>query len=152
MNLKPTQNNKGQSIVEVLVGLGLISIIGFAFSGGMVQLRNTTKDSVVLSATDRQVSDIAENIKSGVENYQVNYNYGVTAGSLLDLSSLPMAWDNGIVAARTDCPKCAGTYGYVIQPVDSYRGLYQVTLRMTHKAWAAKGEQYRDYVFVVSAK
>lgn len=150
-------NQKGQTIVESLVGLGLISVIGLAFSGGMVALRNATKTSVVMSSTERQINDIAENIKAGVENYQVNYNFD-TAGTTtnldkaLDYQNLPMAWDNEITTSRDNCPKCAGTYGYIIQPLEAYRGLFQVTLRLTHKDWAAHGEKYRDYTFVVSAK
>lgn len=150
-------NQKGQTIIEALVGLGLISIVGFAFTSGMVALRNATKSSVTLSATERQISDIAENIKAGVENYQVNYNYD-DPGSLknvndvLDLKKLPMAWDANMVTTREQCADCAGTYGYLIQPLKEYRGLYQVTLRMTHKDWIARGEDFRDYNFVVSAK
>lgn len=150
--IKPFQNNKGQTIVEALVGLGLIAIVGFSLTGGMVALRNSSKSAVVLSSTERQVNDIAENIKAGVENYQINFNYNSTPDTLLDPDHLPMAWDSGIVAAAADCPNCAGKFGYVIQPLEQFRGLYQVTLRMTHKSWIANNEPYRDYTFVVSAK
>lgn len=154
---KEIRNENGQTIVEAIVGLGLITIVGFAFTGGMVSLRNATKSSVTLSATERQISDIAENIKSGVENYQVNYNYDhpgslANVNNVLDPKTLPMAWDANMVTTRDQCSDCAGTYGYVIQPLEEYRGLYQVTLRMTHKDWIAKGELFRDYNFVVSAK
>lgn len=145
-------NNKGQTIVEALVGFGLITMVGFTFVGGMVSLRNTTKQTVILSATDKQVNDIAENIKSGVENYQVNFDSSKSTSELLNPKNLPMAWDNGKVALRDECPTCAGTYGFVIQPNETYKGLYQVTLRVTHKSWIEKGEAYRDYSFVVSAK
>ena len=147
----------GQSIVEALVGLGLISVVGLTFTGGMISLRNTTKSAVNLSATERQINDIAENIKSGVENYQVNYNYddpgsAKNSGEALAVDKLPMAWDNDKTLPRESCPNCPGTYGYIIQPLEAYRGLYVVTLRMTHKDWIAKGENFRDYSFVVSAK
>lgn len=146
------RNNQGQTIVEALVGLGLVTIVGFAFIGGIVSLRNTTKASVNVSATERQVNDIAENIKAGVENYQVNFNYEQGIEAALNPATLPMAWDSGVVADFKDCENCAGRFGYVIQPLEQFRGLYQVTLRMTHKTWASKGERFRDYTFVVSAK
>lgn len=152
MDCKNLRNQQGQTIVEALVGFGLIAIVGFAFVGGMVSLRNTTRSTVVLSSSEKQISDIAENIKAGVENYQVNFNYDKSASSLLKPDDLPMAWDNGIVALRSECPECAGTYGYTIQPYEEYRGLYKVTLRMTHKSWIEKGEPFRDYIFVMSAK
>lgn len=145
-------NNRGQTIIESLVGLGLLAIMGSAFIGGMVSLRNTSRGTAVMSSSEKQIADIAENIKSGVENYQVNFKYDVAAGELLKPDSLPMAWDNGKIAPRDECPDCAGTYGYTIQPYESYRGLYKVTLRMTHKLWIEKGEAYKDYIFVVSAK
>jgi len=152
VDCKNLRNQQGQTIVEALVGFGLIAIVGFAFVGGMVSLRNTTRSTVVLSSSEKQISDIAENIKAGVENYQVNFNYDKSASSLLKPDDLPMAWDNGIVALRSECPECAGTYGYTIQPYEEYRGLYKVTLRMTHKSWIEKGEPFRDYIFVMSAK
>ncbi len=152
LTMSRLKNNRGQTIVESLVGLGLLAIVGFAFTGGMVALRNTTKGSVVLSSTERQINDIAENIKAGVENYQVNFDYASGPNTALNVATLPMAWDNGIIVPRAQCPNCAGTYGFVIQPLEQFRGLYRVTLRMTHKSWIQAGEPFRDYSFVVSAK
>nr|BFD67100.1 hypothetical protein HAGR004_21220 [Bdellovibrio sp. HAGR004] len=146
------QNNQGQTLVEALVGFGLIVIVGFAFTGGMVSLRNTTRSTVELSSTDKQINDIAENIKSGVENYQVNFDYKEGASSALAPDTLPMAWDNGISVPKEECETCAGRYGFTIQPYENYRGLYKVTLRMTHTSWKEKNEAFRDYIFVVSAK
>ncbi|WP_413587400.1 type IV pilus modification PilV family protein [Bdellovibrio sp. HCB274] len=144
-------NRNGQTIVEALVALGLISVIGLTFAGGMVSLRNTSKASLMASATDRQVSDIAENIKAGVQEYQVNFNYDQTKiDDYLPVDKLPMLWDVGRVAERGSCDTCKGSYGYIIQPYEVYRGLYLVTLRMTHESWAP--DKFRDYTFVVSAK
>jgi type II secretory pathway pseudopilin PulG len=150
--IQSIQSNRGQTIVEALVGFALIGIVGMAFVGGLVSLRNTTKNTMVMSSSEKQISDIAENIKSGVENYQINFNYDASIGETLEVAKLPMAWDNGIIAQRSECQECAGTFGYTIQPYESFRGLYKVTLRMTHTSWAAKGEPFRDYIFVVSAK
>jgi hypothetical protein len=147
-----TLNRNGQTIVESLVALGLITFVGLVFFGGLVQLRKTTNDSLLDSATDRQIADIAENIKAGVQKYQVNFNLDKAAvENLLKVENLPMAWDVGVVAEKSQCGRCQGTYGYVIQPYDKYRGLYLVTLRLSHKSWLPN-ETYRDYNFVVSAK
>lgn len=146
------RNQKGYSFIEILLSMGLLSIVSFSFIGGFISLKGTSRDSLVLSSSERQVDDIAENIKAGIENYQVNFNYKDGKGRALSLDNLPMAWDIGVLTTREECPDCAGTYGYLIQPMEQFRGLYQVTLRMTHKSWTARGERYRDYVFVVSAK
>ncbi|UYL08332.1 hypothetical protein B9G69_014920 [Bdellovibrio sp. SKB1291214] len=144
-------NKKGQGIIESLVALGLISVIGMTFAGGLISLRNTSKKSVMASATDRQIADIAENIKAGVQDYQVNFDYDQQKiDDYLPINNLPMLWDVGMVASKGECPRCEGTYGYIIQPYEKYRGLYLVTLRMTHKSWLP--EKFRDYNFVVSAK
>jgi hypothetical protein len=145
------KQSKGQSIVESLVALGLISVIGMTFASGLISLRNTSKKSLMSSSTDRQIADIAENIKSGVQDYQVNFDYDQThIDDYLPINNLPMQWDVGKVAAKGNCKTCEGTYGYIIQPYEKYRGLYLVTLRMTHKSWLP--EKFRDYTFVVSAK
>ncbi|WP_413578453.1 hypothetical protein ACLVWU_07935 [Bdellovibrio sp. HCB290] len=144
-------NNHGQTIIEALVALGLISVIGLTFAGGMANLYKTSQSSLMAGSTDRQVSDIAENIKAGVQDYQVNFNYDQTKiDDFLPPDKLPMLWDIGRVAERGNCDTCQGSYGYIIQPYELYRGLYLVTLRMTHKSWAP--EKFRDYTFVVSAK
>ncbi|WP_413587404.1 type IV pilus modification PilV family protein [Bdellovibrio sp. HCB274] len=145
------QNNHGQTIIEALVALGLISVIGLTFAGGMSNLYKTSQASLMAGSTDRQVNDIAENIKAGVQDYQVNFNYDQTKiDDFLPPDNLPMLWDVGRVAERGNCDTCQGSYGYIIQPYELYRGLYLVTLRMTHKSW--KSEKFRDYTFVVSAK
>ncbi|WP_413287574.1 type IV pilus modification PilV family protein [Bdellovibrio sp. HCB337] len=145
-------NQQGYSLLEVLLAMGLLSIVSFSFVGGLISLKGNTRDSLILSSSERQVDDVAENIKAGIENYQVNFNYKDGRGEALSLDNLPMAWDIGVLTTRIECPDCAGTYGYIIQPMEQFRGLYLVTLRMTHKSWTARGEQYRDYNFVVSAK
>jgi hypothetical protein len=153
MSWKALNNTKGQTIVESLVALGLISIVGLTFAGGMGALRNISKASLLTSSTDRQVSDISENIKAGVQNYQVNFNFSQAAAEeYLKVENLPMSWDIGVTAKKGECTTCKGTYGYIIQPFEQFRGLYLVTLRMTYEDWKKNNEAYRDYKFVVSAK
>lgn len=145
-------NKKGFTLIEGLVTMGLLSVMTLVFIGGVHSLKNAFKSTQLISSTDKQVQDIAENIKAGLENYQINFDFDSDANSQLDISNLPMAWDEKKVGSRADCPNCAGSYGYYIQPLEEFRGLYRVTLRMTHKTWVAAGESYRDYVFVVGVK
>lgn len=145
-------NNKGQTIIEAIIGFALISIVGLAFVGGLVSLRNTTKNSVVKSASEKQINEIAENIKAGVENYQIDFDFNGDDSVALDVETLPMAWDDGLITTRKECPQCPGFYGYTIRPYEQYRGLYKLTLRITHRTWAERGEPFREYSFVMSAK
>ena len=61
-----------------------------------------------------------------------------------------MAWDLGVNLPVSQCPNCRGKYGFVIQPLDMFRGLYTVTLRFTYQDWG--NGVYKDYIFLVSAK
>ena len=142
-------NHRGMSVIEGLVGLAIVLTTSFVFVGGISQIQKITQNTFVLSASERQIHSIAENIKAGVDSYQINFDSSLNIDMALPPDNLPMAWSNTIITSRENCSRCPGTYGYVIQPLSDYRGLYQVTLRMTNTAWS---EPYRDYVFVVSGK
>jgi hypothetical protein len=142
-------NRRGISVIEGLVALAIVLVTASAFVGGVSQIQKITRNTFVLSASERQIHSIAENIKAGVDSYQINFDSAVDIDTALPADNLPMAWSNTMAGTRASCAQCPGTYGYVIQPLSDYRGLYQVTLRMTNTAWT---EPYRDYVFVVSGK
>lgn len=165
-------NNRGQSITEAIVGFGLVTLIGSTFIGGVVSLGNISQNTQSISDTNKQIKTIIENIRAGVEGYQINYEMlsdplsleaQMRADSVLPYKQLPMAWDYGITALVADCSKCAGRFGYIIRPMDQYRGLYMVMLKMNHLTWDEKNPQfpndptkntkkYRIYSFLVSVK
>lgn len=156
-NLNMLKNRSGQTIIESLIGAAILGIMFLILVSGLSALRQGSRNNLVLSSSENQINNIADNIKSGIENYQINYNYDSVGSSAnldkaLDPLNLPMAWDANHDALKADCSSCPGTYGYIIQPLEAYRGLYQVTLRMTHKDWEEKGEHFRDYIFMVSTK
>lgn len=140
----------GFTVVEVLVALGLLMLGLVTFLGGFVTLSNITKTTAVSSTFDKQINEICSNIKAGIENYQVNFNYKTSNDQDdLPVEKLPMAWDIGVVAPRAECQWCQGAYGYSIRPLETMRGLYSVQIRFTHKSW---GTVPRDVSFVVSVK
>lgn len=143
-------NNKGLSLVEVLVGLGVMVTAGSAVTMALVQANYQSRKSSVIDTTEKQILEIAENIRIAPETYQITFNYSEQAKEdLLDPSKLPMAWDKNKSVAADECKECPGRYGYIIQPFENYRGLYLVTLRLTHKTWS---DPFREYSFVVSPK
>lgn len=145
-------NNRGQTLAEALVGLALLSIVFAIFTRAHESLNKMVTSTYTSSETDRLVNEVAENIRTGFENYQINFGSDDQVQQSLNVNSLPMAWGVGTITTASKCADCPGRYGYVIQPISSSPGLFQVTLRLTHKSWIEKGEQSRDYVFVVSAK
>jgi hypothetical protein len=93
---------------------------------------------------------VIENMRSAIENFQITYDATPTQKEAsLKVENLPVAWSLDLTAPVVDCLKCPGRLGYTIQPFDGMRGLYLVTVRVTHTDWT---EAYRDYEFVVGAK
>lgn len=140
----------GFTIVEMLVALALIVAGTFVLIGGFNSLTKIAKNTDVTSNYDKQINEISSNIKAGIENYQINFNYkDSTEKELLTNDALPMVWDVDAAGTKEECPWCKGTYGYTIRPLEAMRGLYYVQVRFTHKSW---GTAVKDVNFVVSVK
>ena len=140
----------GFTIIESLAALALLVVGGFVLLGGYTFLNQLTKRTEVSTSFDKQINEIASNIKAGIENYQVDFNFKENNDQdPLGVGSLPMVWDVGAAGTKEECPWCLGTYGYTIRPLEAMRGLYSVQVRFTHKSW---GDSVRDISFVVSVK
>ena len=148
--LRIISTSSGLTIVEILVALGIVGLGFAAFVSGFVALKNFSQKTSVSSTFDRQINEICGNIKAGIENYQVNFNFKDSASQeALNAEALPMAWDVDIISTKKECPQCQGSFGYTIQPLESMRGLYSVQVRFAHKSW---GKMTKDFSFVVSVK
>lgn len=158
-------NNKGLTIIESLLGLAMITIVGSFFISGMLGMKKVAKDSGTKNSLYKQINDVIENIRPNVRMYQINYaTSDEERDKALQVDKLPMAWGNGTLSTAEQCPGCPGRYGYVIQAYPNMKGLYLVTVRMSHKDWAtgaptAEGTPtavgaygYMDYQFVVNAQ
>jgi hypothetical protein len=66
--------------------------------------------------------------------FKVNFNPDEKAACDALQADLPLAWDNNSIYDLADCPECKGRLGYVIQPypIQSIRGVYLVTIRVSH--------------------
>lgn len=139
----------GFAIVENLVSLVIILMATAALMTAIVVYRKVARSVETQSSQEKQVLQIIENVRTSMENYQISFALGdAERDRLLAVSKLPMAWDAQIVTAKENCGSCPGRFGYVVQPFEGMRGLYLVTMRMTHKDWHIP----KDYEFVVSAK
>lgn len=142
--------SSGFTIVEMLVAIALIVTGSLVLIGGFNSLNKISKTTDVTSNYDKQINEISSNIKAGIENYQINFNYKDNIEKeLLPKDSLPMVWDVGASGTKEECIWCKGNYGYTIRPLEEMRGLYYVQVRFTHKSW---GDAVRDVSFVVSVK
>jgi prepilin-type N-terminal cleavage/methylation domain-containing protein len=143
-------SQKGFSLAEVMVAVGLVAVIGFSLVSGIVHFRRIVEKAKVSQVLELQINDIVENIRPNINRYQVTYEYSKEFRERrLAVDSLPNAWDVGIVSTVAECPSCLGRYGFLVQPYTNMPGLYVLTVRMTYKGWS---EGHKDYSFLVTTK
>ncbi len=145
-------NHRGATVVELIVSSVIVFVGMAAFTSFYINSLKLTKNIQLSGTSNKVVSRILENIRNVTHQSQINFDYSQSASKYLDVSSLPMAWDSGSVGTPAKCPECKGRYGYTIQPYENYRGLYLVTIRMTHPSWGTGPEDYKDYTFITSPK
>lgn len=149
--MKRLNGQRGFSVIESLVAMGLLVFVGFTFISGLMAMKQMSQASFVGTSSEREVNEVVENVRAGLQNYQVNFNRGEDARRVaLEDVPLKMAWDVGIQTPVENCKGCGGRYGFVIQPFEGtgLQGLYLVTLRMTYVTW----KEPRIYQFVVTTK
>lgn len=145
------KNQKGFTLVEVLIAGGILAAVVYWFAGGTTFLSKRNKQLEELMIMERHVNALYENIQSNIDVYQVTYdprefNDNADPSKLKDY--LPMAWDMKILTDVKNCKECPGRMGYVIVPLDGYRGLYKLTIRATHP----KVPVFKDYSFLINGK
>lgn len=149
--MKTLRGQAGFSVIENIVAMGLLVFVSFTFISGLMAMKQLSQTSLVSNSSEREVNEIIENVRAGLDTYQVNFEKtGEARAEALENQPLTMAWDIGIQTTAAACPGCGGRYGFVIQPFEGtgLQGLYLVTLRMTHVKWS----EPRTYQFVVTTK
>jgi prepilin-type N-terminal cleavage/methylation domain-containing protein len=144
----------GFSLIETMIAAGLLSIFVTASTLIYMSIQKTTSTAQRNSVADIEVNNILDNIRTSVQNYQLNFDQSATNDNTLPVASLPMAWDVGTVTTAALCPNCKGRYGFYIQPMMganglSFPGLNTVHVRISNTDWPQK---YQDYQFTVSVK
>jgi type II secretory pathway pseudopilin PulG len=153
--MKHLRNQGGVTLLEILFALGILVVGTYLVVEGVNQMESSSRQTRLLSSTEKQINAIVDNIRTSLGSYQITYDASdaVTA-KLLDPANLPMAWGPNTVMAVKDCAptkSCPlGRYGFIITPLAGSRGLYTVTLRMTNEEW--KGEKFREYKFLATVQ
>lgn len=139
-------NNKGFGILETIIGVGIIVVFASIYSGGLIQFKKQAERAININVADKEVLAVIENVRQDLGSQKLNFMTGASGiAKELDPTKLPYAWSKFGVVKAADCTTCAGRYGYTIQPVTGFSGLYIVTIRMTHSDWPA----YKDFKFVI---
>lgn len=152
--MKKLLNQAGMGLLEILVGISIASVGSFILLNGIDFL--TEKKAVVdkNANLENMISGLIGSIRSNIvmekidfesENFLRNTTYESVE------KSLKLCWVNDGIIPLESYPKCPGKLGYVVAPFKvgtmEYRGLYKVTLRMTHSDLFPN--QFREYVFIV---
>lgn len=144
-------NAYGFSLVELMIGVGIlgVSIVVYIGSSDLFFKKNKSiQESVIIS---NYVNGIYNNIQSNLDLYQVSYNskkfYEMTSPEELK-KNLPIAWDSTKFTDKANCPECPGRMGHILEPVNGYRGLYKLTIRVIHP----KIEGFMDYTMLLVGK
>lgn len=135
-------NQKGFTLIEVLVALTMILTVGSLFSLGFLNYQKIHLKTKTSSNVMKQINNLVESIRPNLQAYQINFD----PGTQLSADSLPMAWNKDYIGKASDCPDCPGRMGYTIQPT-TQSGLYLVNVMVTHKEWK-DCEYYQTYVSV----
>lgn len=144
-------NQKGFTLIEVSVAAGILGVVLYLFTNGSSFLTQRNKQLEELMIMERHVTALYENIQSNIDVYQITYDpkkFNDNADPRKLAKYLPMAWDMKVLTSVNNCKDCPGRMGYIIVPLDGYRGLYKLTIRATHP----KIPEFKDYIFLINGK
>lgn len=134
-----------------MIAVGVLGVLAYNFVGSTSFLSSRNKQIEELMIMERHVNNLYENIQGNIDIYQITYNpdeFLANSDPSKINDYLPLAWDLKILTDKNSCSDCPGRMGYVIVPLDSYRGLYKLTIRVTHP----KVPQFKDYFFLINGR
>ncbi|MNJ93276.1 hypothetical protein D3C87_109550 [compost metagenome] len=123
-------NQRGQSLIEVIIAMALSLIAIYAMVSFLVNLNNINGRLKLQRLTTATVQSFAENIRYDTSLFQVTFdNSGKAESDLLTMQSLPLAITaESSIIDRALCAKqsCRAYMGYLIIPHEFIRNLYEV--------------------------
>lgn len=132
------------------MSMGMLGVATYLLIGSSQVLQKQNKDIRESVAMERFTNLYYDRINSNINLYKITYD----PTNFLDAvtpteieNNLPLAWNANLMTDKDKCTNCKGRMGYVIVPVDDYRGLYRLTIRFTHTE-RIKG--YKDYTFLIT--
>lgn len=152
--MKYLKNEKGFSLLEVMMAGAIFGILMMAILAAIDFLGTNQQRTRHLTAEDRTVSSLINNIRANLHLYQVVYDPYRPEGpnekrdELLD--ELPLAFNANEIVPKDDCKACPGRLGVVIQPVRGVSGLNMVSIRIEHEILYPDGA--KEFRFLASHK
>ncbi len=128
-------NQKGMSLVELLLASTIVLVSFGATFSFVLGVKKKTENLLNSRSRSVQIQKLAQNILADPKLFRVNFDPSeAEACRALADGDLPLVWDNINVYDKEDCPGCQGKLGFVVQPfpLPSIRGVYLVTIRVSH--------------------
>ena len=98
------RGQKGFTLLEIMFSLGILVLGIYLIVEGINQMDVSSKETRLLSSTERTINAIADNIRTSLGSYQITYDSSTVAKeNLLGLATLPMAWGPGTVMPVSKC-------------------------------------------------
>lgn len=152
--MKKLLNQRGFGLMEVLIAFGILGVgtmialqaISYIDEKKVTVDREATMEGLLTGLIESVRTNIAmEKIDFAADEFLNNTSYEAVE------RSLQLCWvHDGIIPVET-LPTCPGKIGYVVTPLKigtlELRGLYKVTVRMTHKELFPG--TYKQYEFIV---
>jgi type II secretory pathway pseudopilin PulG len=129
-----TNNNKGFTIVEVLVTAVIGVLTAGVVAGYVSYLSKLNHEMKIRRIAGNVVHSISESIRFNLSLYQVSFDGSpATVERLLKPDNLPWGISNSKLIQRSECVKwgCQAYLGFVIIPSDIVRNLYEVKFLAT---------------------
>lgn len=151
--MKSFFNNKGATLVETMVGFGILGTVTLVVTSGIDFIDDKKKAQKESYAGEIIISSLVETIRSNIYREKIDPVPEVFLAnrSVEDVKKqLNLCWTNAGYYPRGN-QNCPGRMGYTISTLGTgatvFRGLYKVTVRVTHDTLFPK--RIKQYEFVV---
>lgn len=153
--MKFLTSQKGFGIIEALVGFAILGAATYAIMNGLDYLEKTKTKTDKSVGLENMLSSAVESARSNITMEKVDFQ--AQTAFLANTSyqavkdSLKMCWVKDGLIPVENYPNCPGKFGYVVTPFKvgnlEYRGIYQVTIRVTHDELFPN--RFKEYFFIV---
>lgn len=155
--MKKILNSSGMSLMEIMIGIGLFGVMTWAFIGGSSYITKQTSNVRSDVSQSRILDSLLMSVRGHAGVYKVNFDprdfiEAIGEEELQNPLRLPLAWNDKVITTIENCPKCAGRLGFIVSPVPSYRGMYKLTIRMTHPSIKKQGLNFKDFDYLIKGK
>jgi prepilin-type N-terminal cleavage/methylation domain-containing protein len=146
------KRENGFSLIEALITSSILSIVALGIGAASTNFRHQTKAIQQSAFFDSTSTGLLQSVRESVSSLQVNFNSSAAAtdaGGIFGEKAerLPIAFSENTVALPEFCKDCPGRLGFVVRPLQGYRGLYRFESRMMRVD--AGREETHDANFIV---